>query len=392
MSSYSKTSDTSKAKFIEFMKERGDDQVSNPNPKSRDRYPKVKVKSLSSSPEGQELVKKMFKDWVQSQKEKEKSKSIFDEMMAEIQQEKEERARKLKQNRPTLKENPAPSKPFFGISSKDIDSFIQDHKEVFQEYLDVRKSKSVEEIVETYDKHFSETKKFPVPETSVDQKKLEVLGTSYGSKVSEILTKESPEYPYLLGGEGGWVFNSGKDASAMLQGVLSRMGVKGHINFQETQASGEDKGVEDKLAREFYEESKKSKDYSRKFNQVSISSEKIEKIVKQMYVATQAFFKSEGITHVTVYRGVRKQIEGEPPKVGDTISIKSRELSSWSTDPNVGSSFGRVIAAKVPVEQILGGFITDPVYGNVNSSKHSFGESELMVLESSEIEATVISD
>lgn len=79
------------------------------------------------------------------------------------------------------------------------------------------------------------------------------------------------------------------------------------------------------------------------------------------YAETQAYFKDQGISSMTLMRGV-----GNTPsswKDGDTVSLTSNPLTSWSADPGTASGFaidqwanygsGALLEAEVPVENIV---------------------------------------
>lgn len=363
-------------KFIEFMKERGDDRVSNPNPKSRDRFPNVKVKSLSSSKEGQELVKKMFKDWLRDLKEPEPSKNNGPEQS-------------LKELPPLKTKGKKKEKTYFKVSNKDVENYITEHEEVFRQYEEIISRITDDEIEQIYEDQNIErnsphgkVRREMLPIVSKDEKKAVATGHIFGRLISDHLEKKYGEkYSNLLGKTKGWVYGSSGGQVSMLQGVLSRAGVKGYT----TKTSDSDESLK------IYRRSKSKEDFSMDINESSYDTKEVLEVVKEVYTASQAFFKRAGLTHINVFRGVTDQIDQRPPDVGDTVSIKSRELSSWTTDPFVGIRFGRVVYAKIPVQNVLGGFITDPVYGGNHSTESKYKESELMVLESSGIEAKVIS-
>ena len=69
----------------------------------------------------------------------------------------------------------------------------------------------------------------------------------------------------------------------------------------------------------------------------------------------QAWFKKQGITHLTLYRGVAGQgLNHEPPKDGSEVDLDVYAASSWTLDPDVTTTFGsRVVEARVPVEDIM---------------------------------------
>lgn len=80
-------------------------------------------------------------------------------------------------------------------------------------------------------------------------------------------------------------------------------------------------------------------------------------VVRAMYDETQEFFKSHGITEVTVFRGMN-DVDIEPGKAG----VQSNPLSSWSFDPSVALNFaedgndydrhGIVMSMVIPVSDV----------------------------------------
>lgn len=361
-----KSEDTEKVKgrvsgkFIEFMREFGDNKVSNPNPKSRKRFPEVKVISLSNSKEGQEVLKKMFKDWLGKTNSPDQAKAPKNSPLKELP--------------PIKKPRPEP-KLFLKVSEKDIDTYTKDNPEIFSEIKSYLSKTSEDEIEKQVEKLVS-SQSFDVV-FSKEEKKAAVVGLHVAPKVSEKLRKKFGfKYSETLGRNGDWGESSFRRSSAMIQGVLARQGIKGNLS------SGDDKYVAERRA---YHGAKEDENYqypSRTQMGSPLPASDVEKILVEMYKATQAIYRELGVNEVTVFRGVKRQLDGEPPKVGDTISIESRELSSWTINPETSERFGRIISAKVPVEQVLGGFLTDPSYD---------WEMELMILESTGIEATVMS-
>lgn len=351
--------------FIKFIREEGDTKVPNPNPKSRERFPEVQITSLPNSEEGQSLLKRLFQNWLGKRPKKQDSDKKPSGNLKEL---------------PPLETSPPKVKPFFNITDKEVDEYLQKNKRVFAKYNKIVSKMSDEKVEEEYSKIHGELPEGSDFDISIEEKKVIVHGHHFGQMIAKNLKKKHKnKYNLLFGdGGGGWPNSSFDRQTAVLQAELSKMGVKGHV-------------AGNRSDRELYEECKSTDSYEYQALDVTFSSESMRDVVKDMYVATQAFFKSQGIKEITMFRGVKKQLQGNPPNLGDTISLLSRELSSWSTDPYASSKFGRIVAAKVPVEQILGGFITDPIYGGKHVKKSLFDESELMVLETSGIESTVIS-
>jgi len=63
----------SKGDVSNFMKEVGDETVPNPNPKSRDTHPEVKVKSLTKTDEGKRVLERLMDKWKNRRKDSDPS-------------------------------------------------------------------------------------------------------------------------------------------------------------------------------------------------------------------------------------------------------------------------------------------------------------------------------
>lgn len=100
--------------------------------------------------------------------------------------------------------------------------------------------------------------------------------------------------------------------------------------------------------------------------------------VRAEYAATQEFFKKEGITHVSLYRGVGATKGLESSKIGPTGSVADVMMapaSSWSTSREIargfGGSAGYVMEVRVPVERVLSTSVT---------GRGCLSEAEVLVL------------
>ena len=98
----------------------------------------------------------------------------------------------------------------------------------------------------------------------------------------------------------------------------------------------------------------------------------LDKALKHQYLFTQAWFKHHGITHVTLYRGVKRQI-ADSVSVGSEVNLQTRAISSWSIDPSIAgvfgskSSDGAILESRVPVNRIFMTPLTRPDLGGRNS-------------------------
>jgi hypothetical protein len=85
-------------------------------------------------------------------------------------------------------------------------------------------------------------------------------------------------------------------------------------------------------------------------------------VVKDVYAATQLYFKQAGVKSLKLYRGVSGNSEyGKAVRAGvekGSIKIKTRSASSWSSSQKVAHKFaakgkGTLIAEETPVHEIM---------------------------------------
>ena len=119
----------------------------------------------------------------------------------------------------------------------------------------------------------------------------------------------------------------------------------------------------------------------------AVVSEGLERDFQRDYAYQQAVFKHWGITHITLYRGIKDpQLETEPPMHGDKVKVKTREASSWTANPEVGTRFGtRMVKCRVPVEQIFASPIVYPYFDGGTS----MSESEYVVMGAEDLDCEV---
>ena len=80
------------------------------------------------------------------------------------------------------------------------------------------------------------------------------------------------------------------------------------------------------------------------YNARMLSDTEMDSLVRASYEMTQAAFRAEGITHITVYRGM----------TSDRESAIRNALESWTLDPKVAGGYGEIESMTVPVEQVFG--------------------------------------
>lgn len=161
-------------------------------------------------------------------------------------------------------------------------------------------------------------------------------------------------------------------SSQELQGLASSLGVAGKSAPDDEQANVATKGDVDKARR------KGAKD------------PKLQAYAKKLYDYQQAYFKHAGLKELTLYRGVNgATVDGASE--GIAVSVDSRELASFTADPNVAKGFGRVIAFKVPVDRVFACSLVRPGIGS-ETHKGSFGEAEFLIMGASDLVGTAMFD
>lgn len=96
--------------------------------------------------------------------------------------------------------------------------------------------------------------------------------------------------------------------------------------------------------------------------------------VRAEYEATQAWFKSQGITHVSLYRGVRSTKGLVGGNVDEAQDVMMQPASSWSTSKSTARGFAGgkyLLEVRVPVERILSTSVT---------GRGCLNESEVLVI------------
>lgn len=102
------------------------------------------------------------------------------------------------------------------------------------------------------------------------------------------------------------------------------------------------------------------------------------------YHHTQAEFKKMGITHLHLVRGMNTGASGETNQDARKVKVKLQPASSFSTNHSTAAQFGSggsLFMVKVPVEQVLGSYLT----GFGCTSEH-----EVVVLAHKDLEAVQV--
>jgi hypothetical protein len=349
--------------MIEFIKEKGDERVKNPDTGNQ-----VKIKSLGGGPKSKKLQKDLFKKWLDSKKDTPKPKK-----KAPKEDDSKGKTKKKKEDSPSKKDkstSPGKAKSYsFGVTEKDVTRVRKEYAKTLTSIKDSLGKATRESSLNSY-KDPAATR-YTVKEGSKAQDLLKSLsddelrfhevGESIGKAVFAAWSEKQPKvakaFETFFSGtsNSSWVSDSDSRESYEIRGALEKLGI----------ASGVDKSKLDKGQSSHF-------DYGKDDPQPEMLE-----AIKEAYALTQAVFSDLGMDEVTVFRGIKAQADGLSE--GDEVELSTMGLSSWSSNPQVAEEFGSVMAAKIPVSRIFGGFITSPAFGGSKSGSR-YGESELMVL------------
>ena len=175
-----------------------------------------------------------------------------------------------------------------------------------------------------------------------------------------------------------------------VQGAFHAMGVDGGPSPQDLEIDKEEKRRQRKSKGMF------RRPTSDQLRRKGAKDKKVQDYMGKVYAFQQAYFKHIGLKEITMFRGVGGQIDGTPPKDGDEVVLKTREASSYTTDPRVAYDFGRVVQYKVPVD-VWGSSAIRPSLGsdglNLKGGEgvdKTFTEAELIILGSSQLAGKVL--
>ena len=122
-------------------------------------------------------------------------------------------------------------------------------------------------------------------------------------------------------------------------------------------------------------------------NPTDMLSISVQDALQKAYAYQQAVFKHLGIKEITLYRGVSDdQLETDPPSHGDSVKIKARHASSWTSNPEVSLRFGsRVVKTTVSVDRIF----LSPIVDKQFDGGYAMSESEFVVMGSEDLDCEV---
>ena len=321
--------------FLDQKYEGGHKKVPNPNQETKEHFPEVTVNHAMKDEHFRKHIQDEYEQWKGSQsKPKTKPKNIGKSLMGSL----------------------------------NIDSMISEHKnDIDKAYAQSLKDNSMMDILDIVDTHHS---------ISVNN-----------DLIVKTMSNLSDKDKFLLNGvqDLGKVFE-GRMASK--SGNTSEKYFDLHDAWKEDSSGSE----ECNQIHAWLSKLRVSGSFSSDYQNTVVSNTKISKdfksILSEGYAYQQAVFKHLGITHVTLYRGVRDdQLETVPPSHGDKVQIKSRPASSWSVSPKTAQSFGpRMIKSTVPVERILMSPISYSQFGGALS------EYEYVVIGAEDLEGEVFGE
>ena len=327
--------------FLDQKYEGGSKKVRNPNPDTREHFPEVTVNHAMKDEHFRKHIQDEYEQWKGSEAKKPKhSVGGFDtELIGNMKEHIDNVCNTYQDDREITPE---------GIITaiNDTINFLR------EDYIEDSEKPFVENRINLYkaaQKIISEMN---------SQEKLCMMGAHKLHPIlGKFLTEEENDTNELLWSQ--WIRSSNSAASQILHHILKSKGVKGSELGKTS--------VDDTSDRY-----KKTKD-----------------VVDKIHSAQQAVFKHLGVTHVTLYRGVRDDtLSKNPPSHGDKVKVKTREASSWTIDPSVAPSFGsRVVTCKVPIENIIASPMIHPKLGNSSRS-----EFEYVVMGAEDLDCEVFMD
>jgi hypothetical protein len=275
-------------------------------------------------------------------------------------------------------------------SPETLETVVEEHKAEFdkineQAAHDAESFKSTE-VTKDFGAEFPEIESTDFmsqtyPKLSKAEKIIHVAGHKVGERFEKSLSKPEKNLHdrYLHNwhtSAGSWDeegFDRPEDFnhdSQELQGWASSLGVSGHAAPEDEVADKVSKGGVTKAR------AKAAKDV------------KLSAYAKKMYDYQQAYFKNAGLKEITLYRGVKGPgVDGAVD--GSKVKVQSRELSSFTADPNIAKTFGRVIEFKVPVERVFASSLVRPLIGS-ETSEHTSKEAEFLIMGASDLEGQTI--
>jgi hypothetical protein len=313
------------ARWAEWLKEvqqGGKKRVKNPNPQTSKAHPDV---SFSTALKDKGFYRDALKDYYKWLKQDEKG---------------SKKSEPAKEEKPAAKKSESP----LDVSDEHLDGIIKDHAKDFDEI-----TKKMKGAVKGYRAKMSK------PRTAMDKARAD--------KWKKMFDSLEPEAQELMAagaliGEHFQTSYAKKNAAAHEAGKDSVTGwqVAGNMSKSEDVQNllgvVESWGVKGARLPDEQEESEKQR-------KAGAGNKDLQAYGKEVYDFTQAYFKHRGIKELNLYRGVKGQ-GVDDAKAGDEADLETRAASSFSLSPSLAGAFGKVLAFKVPVKDILLSSLTYP--------------------------------
>jgi hypothetical protein len=357
--------------WLDKVHQGGSEKVPNPNPETRDRFKDVSFTTALKDKDVFRKALKEYHEWAKKNPEKR------DPIPREAPKEESDKSTDSKPKTEPSKSNGkrTESKKSVGMSpkgelivtDKEVDETLSKHKAALDEVIGKMK-KGVAEYEKKFgarsDKDTPSVAKEAFSQLSEAEKLLHVNGYMIGEYFEKHLKSNSKLNKVHNGLVMDWTDSSGQPPSDEINGLMSSLGVEGYtLPKEEADAKeGRARGAKDQAMKEYAHE-------ILKFN--------------------RAVFKHLGLKELTLFRGVNGQ-GADKAQPGDDLVVKTRELSSFSSDPSQATGFGTAFKMKVPVENIFWSYLTTPIMGSDANPKAKTntdytGEAEMVVMGASAI-------
>ena len=267
---------------------------------------------------------------------------------------------------PSSREPPAAAKFKAKVlpSDAEVDAILEKHKDFFAKHRDKEAQKSrIKLFADGLTKGSFKAKEFS--KLSHEEQYLHAVGHEFGAYFKMHVLKADGLHDTLV---SDWVDSSASRGAQHVHGALSSMGVNGSPSPDDERS-----------------------EYRMKDRENGKTKENVKEYLKEVAAWNQAVYKHVGLKDVTLFRGISGQgLDQEPPDKGQETIVKTRELSSFSSDAGLARSFGRVVKFKVPVTQVLWSYLSDPKFSRDGVGDSAYGEAEVTVMGASDLTGTII--
>jgi hypothetical protein len=336
----------------------GKAKVPNPNPSTRGKYREVSFSTAMKDDAFKAHALKQFKAWKEQHKDDPKP-----------------------EKKPKTPSKPRKKKP---TRAEALDGGDAVFEHIGREKVHEKVKKLLDEVKDAKDNFLSKAEGRGTSPTFVEHvKKMSDVDAFLHFKAGSVGTYFTDEF--LKGSEqwthkdlvSGWTGSATEDDGRLMCAAVENLGYFGS-------SAPEDDS-------EAHEEAK----------HMAKHDERLQSWMQKVHTFQQEVFKALGVKEVTLYRGVKGGIhssEGRTfggPRVGDGVTIESRAISSFTSDPRIAAQFGVVVEYKVPVEHVFLSPLVSPRLssdddnGGPSGGGSNFGEAEFVIMGAEELEGTM---